>query len=122
VSISPSPCPIATSPTRSGFQPQSGGEGIELLKRLGVPVELSLRPLRRLQGIILSIEHAIGSDKLQLPGQIVTVLREPVGKPLHHGFDHGLAVGRAFLELERVLRFPILRGFPNLANSGSPSS
>ena len=54
---------------------------------------MRLRPPERLQGIILPVEHGIGSDQLEPTGKIVALLRQPVIKPLYHGLDHGLAVG-----------------------------
>jgi hypothetical protein len=81
------------------FKPSFAAKGIKLLQRLGVATELGLSPFKRFKRVVLPVKYGIGSYELEPTGKIVAVLREPVGKPLHHGFDHGLAVGRAFLEL-----------------------
>ena len=60
-----------------------------------LPLNWLLARCKRLQRVVLPVEHAIGSDQLEPAGKIAAVLVEPGGEPLHHLLDHRLALGRA---------------------------
>src|SRR5262245_46662588 len=109
MAVKTSPTAIASTPTQvpirtalrclrvishnssSRLQTKLSCQGIKLLQCFGVPAELRLGPGEGLHGIILPVEHGIGSNQLEPTGKIVALLRQPIVQPLYHGLDHGLA-------------------------------